>query len=98
MNENNKSQNKEKYKKVRIKPILFKYNKKKDNYDSENIIKLKEMEDLYDTKENNEIKKAIIYYKINFAILIIFGIIVTIHIIHYLLSEYVRKIFNKKHL
>ena len=98
MNENNKSQNKEKYKKVRIKPILLKYNKKKDNYDSENIIKLKEMEDSYDTKENNEIKKAIIYYKINFTILIIFGIIVTIHIIHYLLSEYVRKIFNKKHL
>ena len=98
MNENNKSQNKEKYKKVCIKPILFKYNKKKDNYDSENIIKLKEMEDSYDTKENNEIKKAIIYYKINFTILIIFGIIVTIHIIHYLLSEYVRKIFNKKHL
>ena len=92
MNKKKEISNKEIFKAARINKVAFKYNNQKMKEDSENIIKLKETEDLNNREEKMELPKITIYDKIYFIILIVYGIIVAIHIIHYTLSEYVRKI------
>ena len=81
---------------------LFKYLKKlkkrQTNYDIENTIKLKASEESIDDNIKLEPKNRMIIEKIHFMILIFFGIIISFHIIHFILSDYVRNIFNKNNL
>ena len=81
---------------------LFKYFKKlkkrQTNYDIENTIKLKASEESIDDNIKLEPKNRMIIEKIHFMILIFFGIIISFHIIHFILSDYVRNIFNKNNL
>ena len=81
---------------------LFKYFKKEKkrqiNYDIENTIKLKAPEESIDIDIKIESKKKLIIEKIYFMILIIIGIMIVIHIIHFVLSDYVRNLFNKNNL
>ena len=81
---------------------LFKYFKKEKkrqiNYDIENTIKLKAPEESNDIDRKIESKKKMITQKIYFMILIIIGIMIVIHIIHFILSDYVRNFFNKNNL
>ena len=76
---------------------LFKCFKKGKNrkisYDIENAIKLKASEESNDKDEKIESKKNIIIEKIYFIILICIGIIIIFHIIHFFLSDYVRKLY-----
>ena len=94
MIEKNENTNKGKYKSAHINKISFKFDKKKENFDKENFIKLNEKED------SNALEEKIIYKKISIwnqtysTILILIGIIVILHILHYFLSDYVRKLFN----
>ena len=94
MDENIDKSKEGKFKSAKIIQPSFKYNKKKSNYDKENIIKLNESEDSNDLKEKVEEKNTTTYDKIHFIILIFIGLIVTFHILHYFLSRYVRKLFN----
>ena len=94
MDENINKPKEGKYKSAKIIQPSFKYNKKKSNYDKENIIKLNESEDSNDVKEIVEEKSTSTFDKIHFIILIFIGLIVTFHILHYFLSKYVRKLFN----
>ena len=81
---------------------LFKYFKKEKkrqiNYDIENTIKLKAPEVSIDIDIKIESRKRMIIEKIYFMILIIIGIMIVIHIIHFILSDYVRNFFNKNNL
>ena len=81
---------------------LFKYFKKEKkrqiNYDIENTIKLKAPEESIDIDIKIESRKRMIIEKIYFMILIIIGITIVIHIIHFILSDYVRNFFNKNNL
>jgi len=81
---------------------LFKYLKKlkkrQTNYDIENTIKLKASEESTDINIKLEPKKKMIIEKIYFMILIFLGIIITFHIIHFVLSDYVRNKFIKNNL
>ena len=93
MNEKNERTNEGKYKSAHINKISFKLDKKKQNFDKENIIILKESEDPNDFEEKI-VKTISIWNKIYFIILILIGIILTLHLLHFFLSEYVRKLFN----
>ena len=81
---------------------LFKYlktlKKRQTNYDIENTIKLKVSEESTDINIKLEPKKKMIIEKIYFMILIFLGIIITFHIIHFVLSDYVRNKFIKNNL
>ena len=94
MNEKNETRNEGKYKLAHINKTPFNYNKTKGNYDIENIIKLKEVEESNVYEEETVTKKSTINNKIYFTTIILIGIILTFHLFHYFLSEYVRKLFN----
>ncbi len=98
MNEKNETRNEGKYKLAHINKTSFNYNKTKENYDIENIIKLKEVEESNVYEEKIMSKKSTIRNKIYFALVILIGIILTFHLFHYFLSEYVRKLFNNNNL
>ena len=77
---------------------LKKGNNKKINYDNENFDKLNETVDSIDIEEKIVTKKIRIYEKIHFTLLIFIGIIFILHIIHFIFSDYVRKLFNNNNL
>ena len=98
MNEKNETRNEGKYKLAHINKTPFNYNKTKGNYDIENIIKLKEVEESNVYEEETVTKKSTINNKIYFTTIILIGIIFIFHLFHYFLSEYVRKLFNNNNL
>ncbi len=98
MNEKNENRNRGKYKLAHINKTSFHYNKTQENYDTENIIKLKEVEESNVYEEKTVSKKSTISNKIYFALVILIGIILTFHLFHYFLSEYVRKLFINNNL
>ena len=98
MNEKNETRNEGKYKLAHINKTPFNYKKTKGNYDIENIIKLKEVEESNVYEEKTVTKKSTINNKIYFTTIILIGIILTFHLFHYFLSEYVRKLFNNNNL
>ena len=77
---------------------LKKGNNKKINYDNENFDKLNETVDSIDIEEKNVTKKIRIFEKIHFTLLIFIGIIFILHTIHFIFSDYVRKLFNNNNL
>ena len=77
---------------------IKKGNNKKINYDNENFDKLNETVDSIDIEEKNVTKKIRIFEKIHFTLLIFIGIIFILHIIHFIFSDYVRKLFNNNNL
>ena len=95
MDEQQEKLNKEKYNPVYINNSIYKYEDTDKNkiYDDENNIKLKETEEynIIENKVESKINRKI--EKMYFIILIILGIIVVSHIIHYFFSDYVRNLF-----